>query len=223
MPKTVYLWDIDGTLLLSGGAGKQAVVNTFRELLNVDDAWARLHPDGKTDDAIFEEIHQELFQKPLPRDLRDRIFERYHHHLEQELPRAAGFEIMPYALEVLTRLAKDENASIGLATGNYERAAYLKLKRAGMDHFFSYGGFGTDAIDRQALTQKALERAIDHVGGKPTNVVLIGDTVHDVRCGLGIGAIVVGVCTGTTTADQLKAAGAQHVLSDLTGFFDLKF
>ncbi len=221
MPKTAYLWDIDGTLLLSGGAGKQAVLNTFKEVLGVEDAWGNLNPDGKTDDAIFDELHRTLFNKPLPIDVRNRIFDLYHTHLERELPLSADFRLMPSVVDVLTRLSNDPDASLGLATGNYEKAAFLKLARGGLDHFFSYGGFGTDSKVRQELTQKALERAIHAMGKKPDQVFLIGDTIHDVSCGIGIGAKVIAVTTGSTPASDLEHAGAYAVLDDLKDLFEV--
>lgn len=217
MSKTVLLWDIDGTLLLTGGAGQNVFENIFWELHQCPGIWRGVTVDGRTDDIIIDELYLKSVGR-LPTDAeRQKFTARYHELMELELTRAPHFRLMPHVLETLERLSKAGHLQ-GLATGNFERAAWAKLKRGGLDHFFSFGGFGTDSRDRQTLTQRALERAIIHLGGSPKETFIIGDTIHDVACGKGIGAKTVAVCTGSTPRKTLEESGADWVLDDLTEF-----
>jgi phosphoglycolate phosphatase len=216
MPHLI-LFDIDGTLLLTGGAGKVAFNRVFEELYGETEIWQDVTPDGRTDDSLVHEVYQKRFGKiPNPDEL-SKIAARYNELMAEELPRSERFRLMPFARETLTKLAAQPHVHLGLATGNYEAAAWHKLKHAGLDHHFTFGGFGSDAFDRLKLTQIALERGIQRIGTTPESVYLIGDTIHDVTCGKAIGAKTIAVCTGSTKAEELKEAGADWVLTDLSG------
>lgn len=217
MCKTVFLWDIDGTLLLTGGAGIKSFNRLFLELYNQTHIWQKLSPDGRTDDWIISELFAQRFnRRPDPAELA-RIAARYNELMAEEIPQSTNFRLMPKAPETLEWLTQ-KNVVHGLATGNYEPTAWAKLSHAGLKHHFHFGGFGSDATERLDLTRIALQRAHEHLKEAPARVVLVGDTVHDVTCGRAIGALTVAVCTGSTTRDRLESAGADFVLDDLTHF-----
>lgn len=221
MSKIVFLWDIDGTILLSGGAGLASFNRVFEELYHEKYIWGDISPDGKTDDQIINELFMARFNKlPTPTELQH-IAQKYIECMEEEIQRSTRFRLMPHVVEVIEKLSADKRFSLGLATGNYEPAAWAKLRRAQMDSHFHYGGFGSDSPIRQELTHKAKQRAVDYLKAEPQQLFVVGDTVHDIRCGQGIGAKTVGVCTGSTSAETLKSAGADFVLQDLTQFDDV--
>lgn len=221
MPKKVFLWDIDGTLLLTGGAGKTAFQKVFRDLYGIlDDVWGDYGPHGKTDYAIIDVLYSRRFgASPAPEESA-RIAAHYRVCFEEDLLRIPGFRLMPRAKETIEALSARPDVSLGLATGNFKEAAYLKLKAGGLEKHFAYGGFGCDALERVELTRAAYRRAVEHIGGEPVALYLVGDTVYDVRCGQAIGAKTVGVCTGGNTRKELEDAGATWVIDDLTRFFE---
>lgn len=221
MPKKVFLWDIDGTILLTGGAGIAAFDRVFLELFGQKYIWKNLQPDGRTDPWIIDQLYKNQFNKLPSQKIRKEIIIRYNQALKKELPLSQNFRLMPYAKETLEILSQREDVSLGLATGNFEEAAWNKLKHAGLDHHFAYGGFGTDSHDRQILTQLALDRAIKHIGGTPKEVYVVGDTIYDIRCARGIGAKSITVCTGSTSRKMLEAEKADWVLDNLQGFEEI--
>jgi phosphoglycolate phosphatase len=219
MRKTVFLWDIDGTLLLTGGSGRAAFNRVFEEAFQEKDIWQNYDPHGKTDFLIINDVFQARFGRlPTPDEVK-KISDSYRKGLREDLQNAKNFRLMPQAQETLETLSQLKQVSLGLATGNFKDTAYEKLSFGKLDHYFAYGGFGCDALERETLTRKALERARDHIGHEPEQVYVIGDTIHDVRCGAAIGAITIAVLTGGGTAEELRRAGATHVIQDLTEFF----
>lgn len=218
MSRTVFLWDIDGTILLSGGAGIASFNRVFEELFSEPGIWQDLHPDGRTDDSIIEELFSKRLKRLPTKSEMATIVKRYNEVMEEELWCSANFRLMPQVHETLRMLSQNPKISLGIATGNYEITAINKLKRAKLHHYFSYGGYGSDSRDRTQLTQIALNRAIQHLGVPPEDVFLIGDTVHDIRCGRQIGAKTIGVCTGMTPKESLEEEGANWVIRDLSEF-----
>jgi phosphoglycolate phosphatase-like HAD superfamily hydrolase len=113
----------------------------------------------------------------------------------------------------------EEGYLLGLVTGNVEAAAHIKLHRARLNRFFSYGGYGSDSTDRGELTRAALKRASVVSGGSvtPDQAFVVGDTPHDVAAAHAAGIPCVGVASHHSSAEQLRAAGADHVIESLTG------
>ena len=130
--------------------------------------------------------------------------------LERLLAERGGF-ILPGVRETLDAIAALPDVRLGLATGNFRRAAAVKLRYFGLDHYFADGGFADDAEDRALLVRTAIERL---GGGSP--VLVIGDTAHDIMAARANGAVAVGVATGASTPEMLAAAGAAHVFNDLS-------
>lgn len=215
----IFLWDIDGTILLAGGAGMRSFNRVFEDLYGEKNIWQDIHPDGRTDPSLIEEMYQKRFSRlPTPAEYQ-KIQDVYHVYLEDDLNQSPGFRLMPHVEDVLGQLKKNPDINLGLATGNFRIAAELKLKRAGFDGFFDFGGFGCDSQDRLTLTSLALQRGHDFTGKKDSPIFLIGDSIHDVNCGNAIGATTIAVCTGGTKRDALEKAKATHVIDDLSEFW----
>ncbi len=222
---TLILWDIDGTLLLTGGAGKHAFNATFLKLYNEPDIWQNINPDGRTDFSLIRECYtKRLHREPTQNELWH-IKDVYEAELKKYLNTAKSFRLMPHVETTLDKLSKKTDTHLGLATGNFKIASEHKLKRAGLHHFFKFGGFGCDAEDRLALTQKALENGKILLGKNPKHVILVGDTIHDVACGQKIGAKTIAVCTGSTPRQALEKSGADIVadhLGDVASSFGIE-
>jgi len=219
MPPIIALFDIDGTLLRAGGAGRRAVELALDEVLDDLDADISLESvefAGRTDPWI---VRTALLQYGVAADdgLIHEVLRRYVAHLPRELQLATAFEVLPGVLALLSELSAREDVILGLGTGNTQPAAYAKLARGGLDSFFSFGGFGSDHADRAALLRVGLERGLERCAEPQgrERVVVVGDTPHDVAAAHAIGAACVAVSTGGYDGFALEAAGATVVVSDL--------
>jgi phosphoglycolate phosphatase len=215
----LVLFDIDGTILLTAGAGRRAITAALAEQVGDRTAFERIRFDGKTDPQIVTELLAAAGD-PVPHDghrIRA-VCERYVALLEQELATTTGTRLMPGFPEILDRLERSNGVVLGLLTGNLERGAALKLRAAGLDPArFKVGAYGSDAAHRPDLPPIAARRAEPFFGRAPAGaeVVIIGDTPADVACGAGIGARAVAVATGAYSVEQLTACGAHAVFADL--------
>ena len=137
-------------------------------------------------------------------------------YLAEEVNTSPGYRVMPGVVELLERLIA-EGRLIGLITGNTEPAAHIKLARADLNRFFTFGGYGSDAKQRVDVCRKALERAAVAAAGRldRESSLAIGDTPLDVSAGHGAGIRVLGVATGGYSVEQLRDAGADHVVATL--------
>lgn len=221
MNRTLVLFDIDGTLLLTAGAGRRAILRAVGEVVDPDADIGRIRFDGKTDPQIVMELLS-AGRHPTPREpaLVARLCARYVEFLEQELSAPVGATtVLPGVEPLLDRLEREPGVVLGLLTGNVVPGAALKLRSGGLrPERFVVGAYGSDSHRRPDLPAIAAERARPWFGSAPSGpaVVIIGDTPADVTCGRGIGARSVGVATGSYAADQLAAAGASAVFDDLT-------
>jgi len=215
----LLLFDIDGTLMLSGGAGGRAIARAFAELYGIRDAFRGIVPDGKTDPLIFREI---VGNHGL--DVVDEttafaeLATIYARHMADEMPRSAAARLMPGAAAIVESLAGREDVALGLLTGNFEPTARIKLRHFDLDRFFPFGAFASDHGERERLLPIAVQRAEAHLGrriGVGRHVVVIGDTPRDVECALLHDATAVGVAASRYSAADLRAAGAHHVLPSL--------
>lgn len=213
----VYLFDIDGTLLLTGGAGTRALNRVFSEHHGVSEAMRHVRSAGKTDPRIVEEIFAaHLLRAPEPEELLA-VIEAYLPYLADEVSRDSNFRIMPGAPEAVEHLAACGGVHLGLATGNVRRAAQIKLERAGLWHHFTFGGFGDDHADRALLVARAIERANGFAGDgvDPDQIVVVGDTPRDVLAARACNVRVICVPTGSYDRDALAAAGPDVILDTL--------
>jgi phosphoglycolate phosphatase-like HAD superfamily hydrolase len=212
----LFLFDIDGTLVATGGAGLRALDLAFLELHGLPEATAGIAADGKTDPLIVEE----MFRARLGRAPRDHeyhaLIDRYLTHLDGEVTRSERYKIFPGVASALDALER-RGYTVGLASGNVERGAAIKLRRGDLWRRFAFGGYGSDAPERAKLVACAIAKAEAHVGrsfGKG-EVFVIGDTPRDVAAAHACGALAMAVATGPHAADALRASGAEVVMETL--------
>ena len=220
-PRHLVLFDIDGTLLLTAGAGRRAITAALAEEVGSIDAVHQVRFDGKTDPQIVVELltaagHPGATDDGYVREL----CLRYLGRLERELQHpATETTLMPGVDALLDALERRADVLLGLLTGNMREGAALKLASAGIEPArFMVGAFGSDSAHRPDLPAIAAERAIPHFGRRPhgRDVVIIGDTPADVTCGRGIAARAIGVATGAYPAAALADAGAHRAFADLS-------
>jgi phosphoglycolate phosphatase-like HAD superfamily hydrolase len=220
MPKLI-LFDIDGTILLTAGAGRRAIVAALTEDVEYSDAFERVRFDGKTDPQIVVEL-LEAAGDPDPRNPERvaAVCRRYIAHLARELERpTTRTTVMPGVVALLERLEREPGLVLGLLTGNVAEGAALKLRSGRIDPArFRVGAYGSDAAHRPELPGIAAARAEPFFGRVPAGdeVVIIGDTPADIHCGQGIAARAIGVATGGYSYGDLASCGAHAVFQDLT-------
>lgn len=216
------LFDIDGTLLVTGGAGATAWQRSFEELYGVEANIDEHTHSGMTDPEITAIVFREVVGREGSAAERARAIGCYLKHLPDAVAQSDGYRVMPGVEELLVRLI-DEGCLLGLVTGNVEAAAHIKLARGRLNRFFSFGGYGSDSADRTEVTRTAIGRAELVSGGAlaPDACIAVGDTPRDVEAGHGAGIRVVGVATGTYTVEALGEAGADWTLATVEqGFPD---
>jgi phosphoglycolate phosphatase-like HAD superfamily hydrolase len=213
-----FLFDLDGTLVLTGGAGLRAFDRSFKKLFHTDGAVESISPAGKTDPDILNQICQDILgRSPLP-DEEKQFFDQYVDFLKDEMSEATGFRIMPGIEALLEVLHGDERCFLGLGTGNIREGARIKLEGSGLWTFFSFGGFGSDSTSRPRLLEIAVARGKKLLkdGANFEAVYVIGDTPKDIHAGRAIGAQCIGVATGPYSTQELSEAGADRVYSDFS-------
>jgi phosphoglycolate phosphatase-like HAD superfamily hydrolase len=214
------LWDIDGTLLKTGGAGAVAWQRAFRELWEVDANITEHTREGMTDPEIAEIIFREVIGRDGSDDERAAAIAGYLGHLQAAVDGSTGYELMPGIEEILPRLA-GEGVLLGIVTGNIEAAAHIKLARGDLNRYFAFGGYGSDARDRTELTRRGIERGGELAGHSLDleATIGVGDTPRDVAACHGAGIKVVGVATGKYPVAELEQAGADWAIEDVTRGF----
>ena len=215
-PNTVILFDIDGTLVLTGGAGVRAMARAFEELFAISDAFFGVPMAGRTDASILSDVAA-LHNIP-PSDLA-RFHDVYLTHLVREVEQPGPRKgIMPGVGDLLEALAARDDVYLALLTGNYERAARLKLEHFDLWRYFRCGAFGDGAPDRNSLLPRALARIAECGGPRatPRDTVVVGDTPLDVACAAAAGARSIAVATGSHGVEELRSSGADFVFPDLS-------
>jgi phosphoglycolate phosphatase-like HAD superfamily hydrolase len=219
MTPALILFDVDGTLLLSGRAGLRAMTRAFHQAFGIADAFKGESFGGRTDSYL---VSNALRQAGLPDtdQNHDRFREIYLPLLAEEIvhPGQGHKGLMPGARELLEALAQYDDLHLALLTGNYREAAEIKLQHFEIWDFFEWGAFSDDHHDRNALVPIAKARAesYDIPPEAIERVIVIGDTPHDIECARVAGAKSIAVATGGYTVEQLREAGADKVLRDLT-------
>jgi phosphoglycolate phosphatase-like HAD superfamily hydrolase len=214
------LFDIDGTLLVTGGAGGVAWQRAFEELHGVEADIAEHTDAGMTDPEIAAIVFREVIGREGSQEERSKAIGCYLKHLPDAVAGSDGYRVMPGIEQLLPRLI-EEGVLLGLVTGNIEAAAHIKLARSHLNRFFSFGGYGSDSADRTEVTKAALVRGALVSGGTLADgaCIAVGDTPRDVVAGHGAGIKVVGVATGSYSVEQLHGAGADWVLGTVESDF----
>jgi phosphoglycolate phosphatase len=216
----VVLFDVDGTLIDTGGAGARSWARAFNDVMGHEADITSFTESGMTDPMVARRTFRGAEGREPKHDELARLIAAYLMHLPDEVVASDGYRVLPGVQELLRSLAT-RGALLGLVSGNIEGAARVKIQRGGLNHFFPFGGYGTDSADRVELTRAAIARASELHGNAvdPAGVYVVGDTPRDVEAAHGVGAISLTVATGIFTADQLRAAGADHVLATLETVF----
>src|SRR4029450_3204618 len=215
-PQRLLLFDIDGTLIHSGGAGVQALKSAFKERFGIDDDLHDIEIAGMTDSGIVLSILNK-HKIPATNENVSAFLDSYVHFLSLELPRRKG-KLLPGVLELLEKLKSRPHLVLALLTGNVSRGARLKLDHYGVWHFFEFGAFADDHRDRNRLGPFARARAKEKHGREfsASEIDVIGDTPRDIACGRALGARTVAVATGTWTRDQLAEHQPDFLIDNLS-------
>jgi phosphoglycolate phosphatase-like HAD superfamily hydrolase len=216
--RTLLLFDIDGTLILTGGAGTRAMNRAFEVTCGIRDALRTVDVAGRTDRVIMRDalaLAGHGFEEALLDGFRD----TYCRFLREELTtNGVGRKgLLPGVANLLPALAARHDVSLALLTGNFHQSAAIKLEFFGLWKYFSWGVFGEEAFDRDHLTPIALDRhRAREAVSEPARVVVIGDTPHDVRCARVIGARAVAVATGNYDRSALEPHRPDALFADLS-------
>jgi phosphoglycolate phosphatase-like HAD superfamily hydrolase len=216
------LFDVDGTLISTGGAGTRSWRWAFEELHGIPADIGEYSEAGMTDPVVG----RSTFRSVLNRDPTDAEMESllaaYLERLPTEVQASDRYRVLPGAEDVLRSLHRTGRVT-GIVTGALEEAARAKLARGELNRFLPFGGFGSDSADRRELTRRAIERGAALIRRElpPERVHVLGDTPRDTAAAVAVGAIPVGVTTGTYGADALELAGAKVVIATLETYPDL--
>lgn len=221
----IVLFDIDGTLIRAGGAGKRAITDAFFAVCGVPDAFDSQNFSGRTDPDILAVAANEHLDRELTSEEHQSILDAYLSRLKETL-HSHPYVVLPGVVQALTLLSQTAHVALGLATGNVQPAAYLKLARGGLDRFFSFGGFGSDARCRATLTAVGFDRGFSVVAersqtlfpfGSPASVtkIVVGDSPYDIRAAKAAGATSIALCTGWSTREELLMEQPDFLLENL--------
>jgi phosphoglycolate phosphatase-like HAD superfamily hydrolase len=214
--RIAILFDIDGTLLTTGGAGAASWRLAFDELYGIPADIGKFTDTGMTDPDVGRKTFQAVLHREPERKEFTRLLERRLHYLHRTVAESEDYRVLPGVQELLPRLIND-GYLLGLVTGNVEAAAHVKLHRARLNRFFSFGGYGSDSTDRGELTRIALKRATMVYGEplSPAQAIVVGDTPHDVEGAHAAGMACVGVGSHHFNVEQLHEAGADYAIASL--------
>jgi phosphoglycolate phosphatase len=210
------LFDIDGTLITTGGAGAVAWRLAFEAVHGIPADIGEFTDNGMTDPEVGRLTFTSVIgREPTTSELA-RVMAKRLEFLPEAVDRSTGYRVLPGVERTLSALV-DAGYLLGLSTGGVEAAARIKLERAGLNRYFSFGGYGSDSPDRARLTKHGVQRAQAAYGRPldPRYCAVVGDTPLDIAAARAAGAVAIGVASGHFTVDELREAGADHVLASL--------
>jgi phosphoglycolate phosphatase len=210
------LFDVDGLLITTGGAGARSWRWAFNELYGLPANIGEFTEAGMTDPVVGKITFTRVMgHEPSAEELA-RVVSHYLMRLPEEVAQSAGYRVLAGVEELLPDLCR-AGFLLGITTGALEAAAHIKLGRANLNRFFSFGGYGSDSADRGELTRKAISRAGEILGSplEPQRVLVLGDTPKDITAAHAAHAIGVGVASGHYSEPELREAGADYVLGSL--------
>jgi phosphoglycolate phosphatase-like HAD superfamily hydrolase len=214
MNKRLLLFDIDGTLLASGGAGIRSLEAAATEKFG-DGNLRGIEIAGRTDSLIARQVLARHGAEQTPEAIAS-FLDCYLAHLARMLPLVEG-RLLPGVIELLEALKPHRDMVLALLTGNLARGAELKLSHHGVWHYFEFGAYADDHHDRNELGPVARDRAREKHGVEfpPERIFVLGDTPHDIACARAIGARAVAVATGKHTRADLAAHAPEFLFDDL--------
>jgi phosphoglycolate phosphatase len=214
--RCVIFFDIDGTLLDTGGAGQSAMERALIEDFNLQAPFSGVSTAGRTDRGIADEIFARYGLADTESE-RQRFRHRYLHHLPQSLKELEG-ALLPGVVPLLQQLKELDDVVLSLLTGNYAEGAWIKLQHFNIHEYFETGGFGDHHACRNEMARHAAEaiRGYLQLNEQSPRMIVIGDTPADVECARAINATAVAVATGSFSHQQLQQTAPDHLFLDLT-------
>jgi phosphoglycolate phosphatase len=213
------LFDVDGTLISTGGAGTRSWRWAFEELHGIPADIGESSEAGMTDPVVGRSTFRNVLHRdPTDAEMRS-LLAAYLKRLPAEVQASDGYRVLPGAEDVLRSLNGTGRVT-GIVTGALEEAARIKLSRGDLNRFLPFGGFGSDSADRVELTRRGIERGAALIRREllPGRVHVLGDTPRDMDSAVAVGAVAVGITTGNYRADALKLAGAKVVIPTLEAY-----
>jgi phosphoglycolate phosphatase len=213
-PVTV-LFDVDETLVHTGGSGARSWSVAFDKLYGVPADIGAHTSAGETDPQVARATFRAVLGRDPSDDELGKLYAQYLLHLAEDILTSEQYRVLPGAVQTLEKLG-EAGVTLGLVSGAMEGAARTKLIPANLNRFFVFGAYGSDSPDRAELTRVAIAKAARlHGGLSPAQVFVVGDTPHDIEASTAAGAVPVGVASGHYSTDELLAAGGVHVLASL--------
>lgn len=212
----VWLFDVDGTLLLTQGAGREALARALYERHGIDDDLRTIPMAGRTDPLIVGDLaRRHGLDLGHGAEAHGPFWDATYAHMRALMTPARGGPL-PGVVALLDAVEAEPGWVSALLTGNVPVMAELKLDAFGLWRRFEFGTFGSEAPDRDALARVAVTRAAERHGVGPERCIVVGDTEHDIACARAAGAHVVAVATGGRTREQLASHAPDLLLDDLT-------
>ena len=222
MPKKYLLFDIDGTLINTGGAGLKAMKSTVKSIFGNEELLKDYSFAGKTDSQIMNDMVRRSGLDDNPETLSKLLKQTYIEKLKTNLKNSDNFRTYPNVNELLDNYQKKEDYELALLTGNFETGAKLKLEHAGLWKYFKWGVFGNLSEDRVHLAKDALETITEKEKKVNTkNIFIVGDTTNDIRCGKAIDATTIAFTSGFEPEEKLRACSPDFMVSDFSQLYDI--
>jgi phosphoglycolate phosphatase-like HAD superfamily hydrolase len=216
----IVLFDIDGTLIDTGGAGARSWSSAFELLYGLKADIGEYTSAGETDPFVARKTFEAAIGRVPSSDELGRLYAAYLQHLSHDLANTSGYRVLDGVESTLTALAA-LGVTLGLVSGAMEGAARMKLVPGDLNRFFVFGGYGSDMPDRAAITELTVRKAARLHGGPvdPLDVFVVGDTPLDVSAANAVGVTSVAVASGKYPIDRLREAGPDHALPSLIDRF----
>jgi phosphoglycolate phosphatase len=222
MLKKYLLFDIDGTLVNTGGAGLKAMKSAVKNILGNEDLLTGYSFAGKTDAQIMNDMVRRSGLDDKLEEMSKLFAQTYIEKLKTNLKNSDNFRIYPNVNELLDNYQKNEGYELALLTGNFETGAKLKLEHAGLWKYFKWGVFGNLSEDRVHLAKDALETITEKEKKVNTkNIFIIGDTTNDIRCGKAIDATTIAFTSGFEPEEKLRTLSPDFMVSDFSQLYDI--